>query len=348
MSSNDNLLRDHILMAAEQMLGTNNTPDAFVRTSKNSELYRVPVISRINSILKKHVTDVETGSISSKSDNAKKCIREVAEALLEALYRVLKKNTDYNKEEARKYFNDYKKAGYDFAYSFKNYNPEEYTRLDSTVLELENEIVDAQARYKAAHKEQKKAERIRKAADKEIESKEQIKASFDVWANSPMTSVDDVSPTLMWLYYSITDISAHYPIGKEEEFIENWISELEDAGITSLENVKEISKDSWGFSIIIRINNKALKKLASEAKTNDTAKTVLNEITSVTTLKRVGLDTWKEKPVLQDDKLSGNYWVISLIKKLNELNELNYGYNFGIGENRNKDLKFSFIEDEEN
>lgn len=115
----------------------------------------------------------------------------------------------------------------------------------------------------------------------------------------------------------------------------------------SSDKVEETTEGRWGFSLVVNLNGKALRQLESEAQKDETARMVLDALTSVTTLKRTGMETWAVKDVLQKGKLTGNYWLIALIRKLNELSEIDGGYPFDIGGNRNKDLNFTFIDDEE-
>jgi len=339
-----NLTKDIIVEAAKEILGTNNNADAFiVRSTAEKKLVKVQVMNRLETILKKYITDETTGEISHKNENAKRCIKQVAELLLEALFRVKTKYTDQLKNEIAKYYAQEEK--YYAPYIFKVYNYDEYRKLPQMITQLEKTILVIKEKFAQEQKALKAAERAQRIVDKEIESREQIKNEFDVWSNANLTE-KNISPVLVWLYHSIENIKGVYPPSGLEMFMEVWAPELEEAGIDP-DKVEETSEGRWGFSLVVNLNGKALRQLEREAQKNETAKIVLDALTSVTTLKRIGMETWAVREVLKNGKLTGNYWVIALIGKLNELSEIEGGYPFDIGDNRNKDLNFTFIDDED-
>lgn len=337
-----NLTKDIVIEAAKEILGTNNNADAFiVRSTAEKKLVKVQVMNRLKTILKKYITNETTGEISHKNENAKRCIKRVAELLLEALFRVKTKDTDQLKKEVTKYYSQ--KVFY--AFTFKRYNYDEYRKLPQMINQLEKTISVIKEKFAQEQKALKAAERAQRIVDKEIESRERIKNEFDVWSNANLTE-KNISPVLVWLYHSIENIKGVYPPSGLEMFMETWAPELEEAGIDP-DKVEETSEGRWGFSLVVNLNGKALRQLEREAQKNETAKIVLDALTSVTTLKRIGMETWAVREVLKNGKLTGNYWVIALIRKLNELSEIDGGYPFDIGDNRNKDLNFTFIDDEE-
>ena len=342
------LTKDIVIEAAKEILGTNNNADAFiVRSTAEKKLGKVQVMKRLETILKKYITNKANGEISHKDENAKRCIKKVAELLLEALFRVNTKDTDQLKNEIAKYYAQAEK--YHATYTFKVYNYDEYRKLPQMIIQLEETILVIKEKFaqeqKASEKALKAAEKAQRIVDKEIESRARINNEFDVWSNANLTE-NNISPVLVWLYHSIEEITGVYPPNGFEVFMEVWEPELEEAGI-NIDNVKEAVSQRWGFSIEVNLNGKAVRQLKREAQKDETARMVLDALTSVTTLKRTGMEAWAYREVLQKNKLTGNYWVIALIRKLNELSEIDGGYPFDIGGNRNKDLKFTFIDDEE-
>lgn len=338
-----NLTKDIVIEAAKEILRTNNNADAFVvKSNTEKKLVKVQVMKRLETILKKYITNEATGEISHKNENAKRCIKKVAELLLEALFRVNTKNTDQLKNEITKY---YSQKGFVTNYVFKFYNYDEYRKLPQMINQLEETISEVKEKFAQEQKALKRAERAQRAVDKEVESRERINNEFDVWSNANLTE-KNISPVLVWLYHSIENIKGVYPPSGLEMFMEVWAPELEEAGISS-DKVEETTEGRWGFYLVVNLNGKALRQLEREAQKDETARIVLDALTSVTTLKRIGMETWAVKDVLKNGKLTGNYWLIALIRKLNELSEIDGGYPFDIGDNRNKDLNFTFIDDEE-
>lgn len=112
----------------------------------------------------------------------------------------------------------------------------------------------------------------------------------------------------------------------------------------TIEQALKLLADSEIINEDINLNKKYQGIFSAQG---ETAKIVLDALTSVTTLKRIGMETWAVRDVLKNGKLTGNYWLIALIRKLNELSEIDGRYPFDIGGNRNKDLNFTFIDDEE-
>ena len=347
-SAERKLTKDIVIEAAKEILGTNNNADAFiVRSTAEKKLGIVQVMDKLESVLKKYITNKANGEISDKNENAKKCIKSVAEVLLEALFRVKTKDTDQLDNEIAKYYAQ--KKGFVASYIFSVYNYDEYRKLPQMITQLEKTILAIKEKLaqeqKAERKALKAAERAQRVVDKEIESRDLIKTEFDVWSNANLTE-NNISPVLVWLYHSIEEIKGVCPPNVFEAFMEVWAPELEEAGINPA-NVKEASEGRWGFSLEVNLNGKAVKQLRREAQKDETARMVLDALTSVTTLKRTGAEAWTYKEVLQKNKLTGNYWLIALIGKLNQLSEIDGGYPFDIGDNRNKDLKFTFIDEEE-
>jgi len=340
-SAERNLTKDLMLQAANEILGSAKNSFIFGTTS-DMKLGKVQVMRALETRISKHITNATTGEISHKNENAKRCIERVALVLVEALFRAATVNTQRHKDDIKAFY-DQKGQGGPYNFRFANYA--EYIKLPQMILKLEETISMLKEKNKQEHKAMKKAERVQRMVDKEDESKEQIIGDFNVWSSANLDE-NNISPVLAWLYHSIEEIKGVCLPEAFELFMEVWAPELEEAGIDP-EKVKETTEGRWGLSLLVTINGKAFKQLEKEALTNETAKSVLNALTSVTTLKRIGMETWVTSPVLKKGQLTGNYWVIALIKKLNELSDLDSGYPFDIGYNRNQDLKFTFIDDDE-
>ena len=134
------LTKDIVIEAAKEILGTNNNADAFiVRSTAEKKLGKVQVMKRLETILKKYITNKANGEISHKDENAKRCIKKVAELLLEALFRVNTKDTDQLKNEIAKYYAQAEK--YHATYTFKVYNYDEYRKLPQMIIQLEETIL---------------------------------------------------------------------------------------------------------------------------------------------------------------------------------------------------------------
>lgn len=163
---------------------------------------------------------------------------------------------------------------------------------------------------------------------------------FESWAKTTTTAMKDgkkIPVTLEWLMASISSIYARYP--DKIQNLDVWETELKNAHITLIDIGSKIhiaSPSAWGFSIIAILDQKALKDLEDAAKTNTIAAQVHADLTSAKTSKR---SAKADPSVLRGSTLTGNEWVITLIRYLNDL-DIRY---IGIGKNSNhKDETFDF------
>lgn len=174
----------------------------------------------------------------------------------------------------------------------------------------------------------------------EAQFKEAAK-SFDDWCAKSTKVIKNnkkIYVTLEWLMASIESINAKYP--DKIQNLDQWLDKLSDAYVSREDFAKINSRGvrTWGFSITASLNPKALHKLEKEALDNPIAASVYKDIKTATTVKNVATAS---PSVLINNNLTGNEWVISLIKYLNELDDKRY---IGIGENENKNLDFDFAQ----
>ena len=209
-----------------------------------------------------------------------------------------------------------------------------------------------QRQFLVALRDEKKA--AKRIDDNSDEAKAKAKQAFETkfntavkdcesWAETATTAMKDgkkIPVTLEWLMASISSIYARYP--DKIKNLDAWETELKNADITLTDISSKIniaSPSAWGFSIIAILDQKALNDLKDAAKTNTIAAKVLADLTSAKTLKR---STTANPFVLRGSTLTGNEWVITLIKYLNDLDGERY---IGIGDNKNhKNETFDFTQ----
>lgn len=338
---------EQLRRAAIKILSDNGAQDGFVLITKNEALEYLPAKEKINSVINKHILDIDTGELTSKTNknNGLRCVEAVAEVIIEAIYRT--KNHNTKEAEEAEYQED--NAGRDqySEYNFQFYNYDEYLQnFMPMVRKLEDEIVNARIEIN----DEKRADNVQASRE---ETQKTVEKEFTTWLQS-----DVASYVLKWYYHSITDISAVVPSDSKERkaFDRHWSFLLRSAGIDPMQ-VRSAQAGRWGFSIIARISKSSFEKLKKEAQTNDIAKAVYEEITTATTIKRKENSSknlekieWERRPVLNDAgsslQLTGNNWVIDLIRKLNDMAETSQGGNkFTIGANKNFNKDFSITEE---
>lgn len=208
-----------------------------------------------------------------------------------------------------------------------------------------------QRQFLATLRDEKKATKV--SDEDSVEAKTKAKQAFETKFNISVKDFEEweksstkakkngkiVPVTLEWLMASISSVYARYP--DKIRNLDAWETELKNANIT-LSDIKSkiniASPSAWGFSIIAVLDQKALNDLTDAAKTNTLAAKVLADLTSAKTLKR---STTANPFVLRGSTLTGNEWVITLIKYLNDLDD-RY---IGIGDNKNhKSETFDFTQ----
>lgn len=308
---------DILIAATEQLIGEHNLDDAFIIRSIDSKtLIKAPAMLEVDRIIKDFAANTDTGEILSP----KRCVERIAKVVLEV--RLGLKSPNWFNAEEEKWLRVGRNFGvYDFEYQMPSlYN----SRIKGVVTELEEMIIEVKKQLKEK--------------DQEILDTQSV-ASIKAEVQDLLKDED----ICRWLCASITNISAVYPEIALDTYIEIWEPELKEAGITS-DKVKETEYARWGFSIEAKVSDLALNKLKAEALTNAAAKKVLEKITDATTIKKIH-KVWKETNVLTDNnRLSGNYWVIALVKGLNAFADKKGYFPFDLGDNDNRDIDFTFIE----
>lgn len=300
-TSKATLYADAILNATKKVLeAMSSTPieKLFIADkASDRKLVKTPVQEYIlKTILSPLIEVEETGQLVKDTPKIRKALNEIVVFLSLALYRAeeeKKKDLDFTQEiiAYRKRFKehinwhklDFNKRKRDIALLI-------YKRRG-----IEEKLVDA---LKEARKQ--------KVEDLEIENKEKIKNSYNQW-KGPEIKQDNI--LLLFLFYALQSVTAKYPTEKKETFWDKWAYEVEIAGLNP-EDVEEKYNEpgTWGFSITAMLGGRAINALKKEAITSKTAKYILDQITTVTTLKRTGETTWTTTRVFRDDNksLTGN------------------------------------------